>query len=67
MSAPTLAVSDDALAAAIAELIETQRETLRMLEAAHRQLGMCSTDNPRILRARRAIANANANANAGDA
>jgi hypothetical protein len=42
--------------AAVAELIETQRETLRMLEAAHRQLGMWTGDNKRILRAKAALA-----------
>ncbi len=42
--------------AAVAELIETQRETLRMLEAAHRQLGMWTDDNPRIQRAKSALA-----------
>ena len=30
-------------------------DTLRMLEAAHRQLGMWSKDNPRIVKARAAL------------
>lgn len=37
------------------ELLDTQQETLRMLEAAHRQLGMWVDDNKRIKRARFAI------------
>jgi len=44
-------------ALAVAELVVTQRETLRMLEAAHRQLGMWTDDNKRIQRARAALAN----------
>ena len=38
------------------ELAETQRETLRMLEAAHRQLGMWTDSNKRIQRAKAALA-----------
>ena len=45
------------VSAAFRELVETQRETLRMLEAAHRQLGMWTDDNKRIQRARTALAN----------
>jgi len=37
------------------ELAETQRETLRMLEAAYRQLGMWTGDNKRINRAKAAL------------
>ena len=48
--------------ATVAELIETQSETLRMLEAAHRTLGMWTDENPRILRARAALANAQGDA-----
>jgi hypothetical protein len=35
----------------VRELVATQRETLKMLEAAHRQLGMWTGDNKRIQRA----------------
>lgn len=41
---------------AVDELIATQRDTLKMLEAAHRQLGMWTGDNKRIERAKKAIA-----------
>lgn len=41
--------------AAVKELAETQRVTLRMLEAAHRGMGMWTGDNPRIVRARAAL------------
>lgn len=44
------------VSAAVAELIETQRDTLRMLEAANRQLGMYTHRNKRIQRARDALA-----------
>ena len=37
------------------ELLDTQQETLKMLEAAHRQLGMFTGDNKRIKRAKFAI------------
>jgi len=40
------------------QLLEHLKTTLRMLEAAHRQLGMWTADNPRIQAARAAIAKA---------
>ena len=52
------ALADDVLAArdAVATLVETQRETLLMLESAYRDLGMQAGDNKRIQRARDALA-----------
>jgi hypothetical protein len=47
----SIAVSD-----AFGELVATQQETLRMLEAAYRQLGMWTDDNKRIQRALNALA-----------
>lgn len=41
---------------AIAELVATQRDTLRMLEAAHREIGMWDGENKRVLRAKAALA-----------
>jgi hypothetical protein len=38
------------------EISEALKDTLRMLEAAYRQLGMWSKDNPRIMKARAALA-----------
>jgi len=52
----TVTIADlRASADAVTELAATQRDTLRMLEAAHRQLGMYSADNPRVKRAIAAI------------
>jgi len=45
-----------AVSFAIRELAATQKDTLRMLEAAHRQLGMRPDDNERIQRAKLALA-----------
>lgn len=48
----TVTIADlRASADAVIELAATQRDTLRMLEAAQRQLGMYSADNPRVKRA----------------
>lgn len=44
------------LIAAAPELLAGLSDTLRMLEAAHRQLGMHSADNPRIVKAKAACA-----------
>ena len=41
-------VEQENLRARIAELEKALKDTLRMLEAAYRQLGMWSKDNPRI-------------------
>jgi hypothetical protein len=46
------------LIAAAPDLLEACRDLLKMVEAAHRQLGMWTGDNPRILTARAAIAKA---------
>lgn len=54
-SLPNSASDYEAAHAAVAELVETQRTTLRMLEAAHRGMGMWTDDNPRIVRARAAL------------
>lgn len=40
------------------ELVEALKDMLRMAEAAQRQLGMWTKDNPRIVKARAAIAKA---------
>ena len=40
------------------DLVAALNDTLKMLEAAHRQLGMYSADNPRIVKARTALAKA---------
>jgi hypothetical protein len=40
---------------ALMALPDALRNTLRMLEAAHRQLGMYTKDNPRIVKARAAL------------
>lgn len=53
----TQQLHDEAAIAAVVDLIATQRETLRMLEAAYRQLGMWTDDNRRIQRAKAALAN----------
>lgn len=45
-------------AAAAPALLEALTESTRMLEAAHRDLGMWSDTNPRIMRHRAAIATA---------
>jgi len=41
-----------ALLAERAALVEVLADTLKMVEAAHRQLGIYSNDNPRIIKAR---------------
>lgn len=46
------------LLAAAPELFEALRQTLRMLEASYRQLGMNFSDNERVKSARAAIAKA---------
>lgn len=46
----------DEARSAVSELAVTQRETLRMLEAAHRDMGLWTDDNPCIVRARAALA-----------
>ena len=43
------------LMSAAPDLLLSLVETTRMLEAAHRQIGMYSVDNPRIVAARAAI------------
>lgn len=45
-----------AVSFAFRELAATQKDTLRMLESAHRQLGMRPDDNKRIQRAKLALA-----------
>ena len=46
------------LIVAAPDLLDSLQVTLRMLEAAHRQLGMWTKDNPRIAAAHTAIAKA---------
>lgn len=53
---PALAESIRGTRQAVMHLMETQADTLRMLEAAHRALGMWVADNQRIARARMALA-----------
>lgn len=49
-----------ALIAAAPDLLKSLKETVKMLEAAYRQLGMYSADNTRIAAARAAIDKAGA-------